>query len=332
MVVTVRAPNRVDLTGGTTDIYPLYLFMGGGYTVNLAVDVFSRVRIETRDKGGLKITSEDLARTLEVSAPDRLPVEGALGLIGRAVRFLPPSQGVELTARNDAPTGSGLGASSALLCALLAALMRSRGEAYNPHELIDLAANVETAAIEVPTGKQDHIAAVHGGLSLIDFSYRGYELTTIKDEQCLQQLEEMLVLSYTGQGHFSGMNNWEVTKRFIDKDLDVRAKLIQIRDISRCAANTIREQNWSDLPDLIQSEWEIRRTLAPGVSTARIVALMEAARSAGALANKVCGAGGGGCMITLVSPKNRSKVIGALAAAGAQVMEIHATRQGITVS
>jgi D-glycero-alpha-D-manno-heptose-7-phosphate kinase len=209
--------------------------------------------------------------------------------------------------------------------------MRLRGEAHHPRELIDLAANVEAAAIEVPTGKQDHIAAVHGGLSFIDFGYRGYELTTIRDEQCLRQLEEMLILSYTGQGHFSGMNNWEVTKRFIDKDPNVRDKLIQIRDISRKAASTLRDQNWSYLSDLIQSEWDIRRTLAPGVSTAPIEAMMEAARSAGALANKVCGAGGGGCMITLVSPNNRSKVVDALAAAGADVIDIQAARQGITV-
>jgi D-glycero-alpha-D-manno-heptose-7-phosphate kinase len=206
-----------------------------------------------------------------------------------------------------------------------------RGEAYYPHELIDFAANVEAAAIEVPTGKQDHIAAVHGGLSFIDFGYRGYGLTTIRDEQCLNRLEEMLVLSYTGQSHFSGMNNWEITKRFIDKDPNVRDKLIQIRDISRKAASTLQQQNWGDLPDLIQSEWDIRRTLAPGVSTSRIEAMIEAARSAGALANKVCGAGGGGCMITLVSPKNRSKVIEALATVGARVIDAQVARQGIAV-
>ena len=332
MVLSVTAPNRVDLAGGTTDIYPLYLFMDGGCTVNVAVDVFSKVRVETRGGEGLRITSEDLAQTVEVGGPDQLQLDGPLGLIGRAVRFLAPSQALQINTRNDAPAGSGLGASSALLCALLAALMKLKNQEYTPDKLVELAASVETAAIEVPTGKQDHIAAVYGGLSIIHFGYGGYELTTLRDESCIAPLEEMLVLSYTGQGRFSGMNNWEITKKFIDKDRGVRDKLIQIRDIAREVAHAVGEKSWSDLPDLVRREWNARKTLAPGVSTPRIEAMMDVARSAGGLANKVCGAGGGGCMMTLVSPGNRSKVVEALSAFGARVMDVHVAREGLTVN
>lgn len=331
MVITVTAPNRVDLAGGTTDIYPLYLFMGGGCTVNVAVDILSRVRVETREGDGLRITSEDLAHTIEVAGPDELQVDGPLGLIGRAVKFLAPSQALQINTRNDAPAGSGLGASSALLCALLAALMKLKHQEHTRDELIELAENVEAAAIEVPTGKQDHIAAVYGGLSIIHFGYGGYERTTLREESCVERLEEMLVLSYTGQGRFSGMNNWEVTKKFIDKDRGVRDKLIQIRDISRELAHALAEKSWRDLPDLVQREWNARKSLAPGITTPRIEAMMDVARSAGALANKVCGAGGGGCMVTLVSPDSRPKVVEALSAFGARVMDVHVAREGLTL-
>ena len=333
MKITATAPNRVDLAGGTTDIHPLCLLMEGGCTVNVAVNVRSRVTIRTLDESKIRIISEDIGRSVEAWPPADLPLDGPMGLIGRAVRAAPPEHGIEMMTLNEAPAGSGLGASSALLVAALAGLLKLRGEDHNSRDIIHLATNVETAAIGVPTGKQDHIAAVYGGLSLIEFGYRDFERRTIQAEsKALEYLRQTLVLTHTGQGRFSGMNNWEITKRFIDDDKEVKAKLLSIRDIARAVYRALDEDRFDDIPILVQQEWEVRRTLAPGVSTPRIESLAAAASKAGAMASKICGAGGGGCMMTLAPLDKRAAVSEALEAAGGKIIPFEIDRQGLVVN
>ena len=330
MEITATAPNRIDLAGGTTDIYPLYLFMDGGCTVNAAITVNSRVVLRTRDDRRLIVTSEDMGVTADAAVPDGLPLLGPLGLVGRAVRAVPPPVGVEIVTCNEAPPGSGLGASSALLVALLSGLLRLREEELTPAELIGLAANIEAAAIGVPAGSQDHIAALYGGLSVIDFGYRGFVRQTAgQARDCHQRLEEMIVLSYTGQGRFSGMNNWDVTKGFIDDRDGIRDKLFRIRDVAREVWDALSHGSWAELPVLVDREWTVRRSLAVGVSTPRTDAIMAAATAAGASANKICGAGGGGCMITFVEPQKRSAVEEAVASAGGRTIPFKIAAEGL---
>jgi D-glycero-alpha-D-manno-heptose-7-phosphate kinase len=198
---------------------------------------------------------------------------------------------------------------------------------------VDLTANIETSAIAVPTGKQDHIAAVYGGVSAIEFGLNDYVRTALHDDPATaSHLEEMLILTYTGDGRFSGMNNWEITKGYIDGCPVIREKLIEIRNVARDVARALVDGRLQDLPDLVNREWSARRTLAPGVTTPRIDDMMDAARGNGALAGKICGAGGGGCMITLAPPQKRSAVEAALVAAGGELMPFRVELQGLTVS
>lgn len=330
MELVVTAPNRIDLAGGTTDLYPLYLLLEGGFTVNLAVNVRSRVIFRSRNKAAVRIVSEDLSTHVSAQSAARLPLDGPLSLVARAVRAFPPGGGVEILTHNHAPQGSGLGASSALLVALLAGLLKLRGEQLPGDKIIDLAASIETATIGVPAGKQDYIAAYYGGLSFLEFGYHGFARSTVSEESgSLGRLAEMLVLSYTGVGRFSGMNNWEVTKAFIEKRAAVQETLRQIRDVARDLADAIRNELWVDSANLINREWELRRALAPGITTPRIEAIANAATAAGALASKVCGAGGGGCMVTVTSPERRSAVEDAIAAAGGTLMPFEIEPNGV---
>jgi D-glycero-alpha-D-manno-heptose-7-phosphate kinase len=159
-----------------------------------------------------------------------------------------------------------------------------RSDKEDPRSIIDLAVNIETTAIGVPAGKQDHIAAVYGGVSLIDFGYRDFVRHTVSEENTThERLEEMIVLSYTGEGRFSGMNNWEITKGFIDNVGGIRENLLRIRDVARQVGRTVLSGRWDDLGPLVDQEWRLRRMLAPGVSTPRIESIMAAASAAGAL-------------------------------------------------
>jgi D-glycero-alpha-D-manno-heptose-7-phosphate kinase len=332
MEVRVTAPNRIDLAGGTTDLYPLFLFMDGGGTVNAAISVFSTVSLRTVHPHHVRIVSEDLNEWVEASHPQGLPIEGPLGMIGRAVRAVSPSTGLEIVTRNDAPPGSGLGASSALLVALLTGLFAVKGQQLQPRELVDYAVHVETAALGVPAGSQDHIAATYGGLTVMDFGYRGFDRKPCSnDPQLVLRLEDSLILSYTGQGRFSGMNNWEVFRGYIDKEPGIPEKLADIRNVARRLAEALQSGRFEQVPLLIDREWRIRRSLAPGISSPTTEAIMTAARSAGASASKVCGAGGGGCMITVAEPDRRAAVESAMVDAGATLMPFHIVPHGVKV-
>lgn len=333
MKITVTAPNRIDLAGGTTDLYPLYLLMQGGCTANAAVTMSSRVVITNFGRKGIKILSEDLGHALEVADPSELPLDGPLGLVARAVQSFPPPHGVEIRTRNEAPVGSGLGASSALVVALLKGLLKLRDADEPPRKLINLAVNIETANLGVPAGKQDHIAALHGGISVIDFSYDDFSRRgVLAGSGMIEKLEETLLLSYTGEGRFSGMNNWEITKGFIDKTGHIRETLVQIRDVARAMGNALLARDYDVVPELLDREWDLRKSLAPGVTTPHIDAIMAAAKGAGAQASKICGAGGGGCMITMVPHGRRTDVERAIEAAGGRLIPFRIDREGLRLT
>jgi len=141
----------------------------------------------------------------------------------------------------------------------------------------------------------------------------------------------MIVLTYTGESRFSGMTNWEMTKAFIEDRHNTRENLLRIRDVARRAGTVLLEGDLHELAPLVDEEWKLRQTLAPGVSTPRIESIMAAAKESGALTSKICGAGGGGCMITMVSPVTRKAVEAALTRAGGTVIPFKVDRQGAVV-
>lgn len=333
MQIKVTAPNRIDLAGGTTDLYPLNLLLDGGCTVNLAISVSSCVTMRIRSDRTVSILSEDLDQSLCASDSADLDTRGALGLVARAVKVLEPDTGLDIVTRNQAPKGSGLGASSALTMAVLSGLLKLTGAERSPHEIIRLATNIETSVIGVPAGSQDHIASLYGGISLIDFGFLGFVRRAFVLETAVKKvLEDLIVLSYTGEGRFSGMNNWDIVKSFIDNKRSIKKKLSQIKDVAVEMCDAFVTGNLDVLPELVNREWELRRTLAAGVTNARIDALMSSTKRAGAMANKICGAGGGGCMITMVEKRRRSAVERAIVAKGGAIIPFTIDTDGITLA
>jgi len=308
------------------------LFEDGGLTVNVAIDIRTTVRVEPH-KDGILLHSVDLGQTLTAPTPDELPVGGPLDLIARAVRFARPPKGVRVVTQSNAPPGSGLGASSSLLICLLAALDRMLHRRRSRLALIELAARIETQSLRIPAGKQDYYAAAFGGVNAIWFELdrdRLEPLLNSTPERAM--LEERLILSYTGQAHRSAVTNWSMMRAYIDGAPRATEGLRHIKQIALALREALRAHDFDRLGSLLRDEWEHRRHLADGVSTPTIDALMAAAESAGALASKVCGAGGGGCMVTIVRKESRAAVESALTAHGAEVLPVRIVRKGVKVS
>ncbi len=332
MIVEATTPTRIDLSGGTLDLYPLYLFLDGGVTNNAAIDLYSKVRIETRDDAEVHLRSVDTETELVAPSIEALPVDAELSLVARVVRYYRPRTGVNVITDNTPPHGSGLGASSSLLIALSGALDRINGTNLDPYLFVEYGANLEAQVIAIPTGKQDYLAALYGGVNAFRFDVRGWERQSlIAEEGKLQALEDRIVLTFTGITHFSGTSNWNMMKRFIDDEPGSRENMGTIQRTAEEMREALLAFDLDRFGVLLDQEWQSRKRLAEGVSTAAIDGMVEAAKDAGALASKICGAGGGGCMITFVGEGKRKPVEAALESAGAQVMPFRIARKGLTV-
>lgn len=332
MIIESSAPTRVDLAGGTIDIWPLYLFHPGATTVNFALSLRARVRIETRADDRIILESRDRNVILETSLKriDELADDKQLELVSRMVHFFRPQTGFHLTAHSEAPAGAGISGSSALAIALIGALNRLTGDRYEDSSFIGIAANIETTVIKVPAGIQDYYPAYYGSASCIHLRPDGVErehLTIDEDE-----LKRRFVICYTGEPRLSGINNWVMFKRHIDGDPEVFEIFERIRDAAEQMRDALLAGDWIAVGEIMRRAYPNRKRLAPNITTPQMDALVEKALANGAEAAKVCGAGGGGCIAFLCAEGRKPDVEKALAAeAGAEVLNWEVSREGLLV-
>jgi D-glycero-alpha-D-manno-heptose-7-phosphate kinase len=332
MIIESTAPTRVDLAGGTIDIWPLYLFHPGATTVNFAISLDATCRVETRDDDRVILESRDRGVAFETRLADveALAREERLELIAKLVHFFRPETGFHLVAESKAPAGAGLGGSSALAIACIGALNRLVGDRYPESKFIVIAANVETTVIRVPAGFQDYYGAFYGGANSVQFGADGIRREAIEVDP--EELERRVVVCYTGEPRLSGINNWEMFKSHIDGDREVFDIFEKIRDAAREVRVALAAGDWGRVADVMRAAYPNRKRLAPNITTPHMELLVETALSNGALAAKVCGAGGGGCIAFLCEEGGRAAVEAALAAhEGAQVLKWNFARDGLVV-
>jgi D-glycero-alpha-D-manno-heptose-7-phosphate kinase len=331
MKIYSQAPCRVDLAGSTLDIWPLYLFHEHSVTVNFAVDRYTRARIEPR--AGKKITfhSIDLNRKASYSSLAELleAKSHVLPLAAEIVRFFRPDSGFHLETNSEAPAGAGISGSSALIIATTNAFNRWLARGYSLEKLREISQNIEARLIRVPTGCQDYYPAMYGGVSAIELGCAGIKRVALQVDP--EALEARVVLAYTGEPRNSGINNWEVTKSHIDGNRHVFKNFATIASIATAMRHALEKHDWTETARLLREEWTHRKKNAPGISTPLIDRMVEVTRRKGAVAAKVCGAGGGGCVLFLVEPDARVRVASLIENEGATVLPVKVARRGVQV-
>ncbi|HTM23829.1 MAG TPA: hypothetical protein VL225_01470 [Vicinamibacterales bacterium] len=328
MHIHASAPTRIDLAGGTLDIWPLYLFHEGAQTLNAAISLRASCDVRSRPDRRVVITSEDAGQRVEVDHWSQLKDGHDLRLLGRLLHFF-QAEGLEMQTRSDSPVGAGIAGSSALNIAVCGALNAWSGGHRTADEIFQIAMNVEAQAIDVPTGAQDYRPAYFGGISAVELRVNGVRRVPIDVRP--EELQRRLVLAYTNASRNSGINNWDVTKRHIDGDRGVQRSFARIRDIAAAMRTALERRDWPEVGRQIAAEWDNRKQLAPGVTTPEIDAMLAAATSAGALGGKVCGAGGGGCLFCFGDPDVTPAIRDALAAAGAKVLDFTIEPRGLVI-
>ena len=324
------APTRIDLAGGTLDIWPLHLFFGNPPTLNAAINLYATVEIVPRKDKRILLTSRDLGLTDSFTSLRSLPDQHPLELILRTLKFFSPEVGLEIITNCQAPQGSGIGGSSALNIALHGVLNRFTGRSYGKARIIETAKNIETQVIKVPAGCQDYYPAMYGGVRKVLPGVQGTETKNFSIN--LAELSHQFVLCYTGKPRNSGINNWDVTKKAIDGNRMVIRHLNTIRDCAIEMEKMLSSGQIKKMAPIFDREWKARKQLAPNISTPLMDLLVQAALKKGALAAKVCGAGGGGCVAFIVPPAKKKCVIEELNAKGGEVLPFRFVSRGLVTT
>ena len=312
------------------DIWPLYLFHPGAVTVNFAVNVLTRCTIRAVPGKKIRLKSLDTGAEDHFDNCDALCSAKRLrhALAAYLVRFFCPEGGFELETHSESPAGAGISGSSALMIATTAALARWSGRSLDLEDIRVLAQNVEAQLIRVPTGCQDYYPALYGGVNAISLAPDGIHREAIPVPA--EEIDARFLLAYTGAPRQSGINNWEVFKAHINGDRRVFRNFEEIVAVARAMHHALATANWQEVARLLREEWKLRRTNAPRISTPLIEKLVAVAAKNGGLAAKVCGAGGGGCVIFQVDPQAKQRVVNAIRGSGGQVLEFKVAREGLT--
>ena len=324
------APARVDLAGGTLDLWPLYVLHPGSVTVNVAIDLRARCRVGKRDKG-FRVTVPGLGYERVVNKASELLADPRGALAGALIEGLAITEPRDIELSSDVPYSSGLGGSSALTVAMAAALAASVGRDFGGHGEVELVRDVETRVLGKPAGVQDYYPPLSGGLHNLRF-FPGRIEAERRDLDPSAWLQH-LTLFDTGASHSSGMNNWEIFRSRLEGDLGVAARLDDVREAAREMAEAAEAEDFRAMGAALKREWEARRRLAPVVSSPGIEAVISTALEAGAWGGKACGAGGGGCVVVLSPPGKTPAVREALAKVPAgRLLLVAAENRGLTVT
>jgi len=333
MIIESKAPTRVDFAGSTLDIWPLYLFHPGSVTLNAAISRYATCSIHTHAQWDqrIKLASRDIKREESFGSLAALlkTKRYRLPLLAEIVKFFQPEGGFTLTTDSEAPNGAGIGGSSAMAVAICAALDRYTGAGKSKVDWIHISRDAEAIVINVPTGTQDHYPPAFGGAAAIELPPGGEHRVELRVN--LDELERRIVVCYTGKPRQHGINNWEVFKAQIGGKRSVQNSLERISDVAQKMRLAMEKPDWHEAGRLMREEWSFRKRNLPTISTKKIDRVISGAMRNGALAGKVCGAGGGGCVVLLIEPDARTSVEAAIVETGAEVLPVTVDRQGVQV-
>jgi D-glycero-alpha-D-manno-heptose-7-phosphate kinase len=315
----VKSPTRVDLAGGTLDCWPLYLFLGDPVTINVAIDIFTYAHLKERADQQIELHTVDLnsRKTYSSLSECLADKDPAFELVRAHLEYWKPNKGFSLGTRSESPVGGGLGGSSSLCISLLKVFSQWLKRPLADEEMVRVASHIEAQILLKPTGTQDYFPPIHGGLNYIQYGVPGPKAHVKKIDQEL--FRDRFLLVYTGRSHHSGINNWQVIKQWLDGDERTRGALSRLAQISKLMKAALEENRVSDLPMIFQQEYEARTQLSDGFSSPEIRKLNEIAKSQGAIA-KICGAGGGGCVLIWCPDRQIEKVKQALAKTEFQIL------------
>jgi D-glycero-alpha-D-manno-heptose-7-phosphate kinase len=318
-MIVARAPLRISFGGGGTDL-PEYADRFGGLVLSAAISPACRVEITPHRVVGILLTSADYRCTIALAPDHPVGIEDPLSL-QRAVltwfekrHWLPT--GVRIAVSADVPPGSGLGSSSALTVAMVAALARYASLSLSPAQVAEVACEIEIDLLRRPIGRQDHYAAALGGLNTLEFSADGVTVTPLcLPEHVARSLVDHLLLFSTRRTRDSA-SVLAAQRAATVANTNVTRRLHAMKELARDMRHALIAADFAAFGALLDRGWRLKRNLSRGISSRDIDQWYEIALAAGAYGGKICGAGGGGHFLFCAPPTARAKVEASLRQAG----------------
>jgi D-glycero-alpha-D-manno-heptose-7-phosphate kinase len=317
--IRTKAPLRISFAGGGTDVPP-YPEREGGCVLNATIDKYAWGSLRARDDGRIRIESVDLGISLDCSVDSKLEFDGQLDLVKATIVRLQAqsSRGFDVFLHSDAPPGSGLGSSSALIVGLVGLVKEFKSLPLTEYEVAHLAYLIERQDLQIQGGLQDQYASSFGGFNFIEFYGDRVIVNPLRIHQdTVNELEHNLLLCFTGTTRRSDRIIEDQTKRFEDNREDTLRSLREQKQLATDMKNALLRRRLDDFGDLLHSAWESKKSLSPRISNSAIDEIYETARKSGALGGKITGAGGGGYMLLYCQFEKKHKVAEALKQVGA---------------
>jgi D-glycero-alpha-D-manno-heptose-7-phosphate kinase len=335
MIIRARAPLRLGLAGGGTDVAP-YCDIHGGYTLNATIDRYAYAVLKNLDEPVIRLlaTDQQTEDTLPLGYP--LELNGHLDLhkavynemIGTYNHGTPLS--LELSTFCDAPTGSGLGSSSTVVVVMIRAFSELMNLPLDDYTIAKIAFKVERIDCGLQGGRQDQYSATFGGFNFMEFY--ADDRTVVNPLRIKKwitcELEASLVLFYTGVSRQSAAIIADQSNNFKEGNSDAIEAMHQMKREALTMKECILRGDFGGIVDSMRMGWENKKRSAKTVSNSLIDEIYDEALKAGALAGKVSGAGGGGFMMFYVSPDKRMSLIRTLDRFKGQVNNCHFTEDG----
>jgi D-glycero-alpha-D-manno-heptose-7-phosphate kinase len=323
-----RAPTRIDLAGGWTDLIP-FAMDDEGWVVNAAIDLHVYASLAPALDACVSLHAVDLKEFFypgDVSTCLR-----GLNLPQAILSRVRPNRGCHLTTWSEVPKGSGLGASGTLGIVLVGLLSAFVEKKLSLCQIVDIAAGVEQET-GIPCGKQDHYAGLLGGINLLRCNNEFVKSTPLGlTEDVLEELQESLLLVYTGESHFSGSILQNVIDTYKTGNRKTHDALKALRRIAGEMKQMFETSNFSDLGRLLDENWHFQKQLHPSVNTERIDELVDVGKKSGCNGGKACGAGGGGCLVFHCNTDHIDSARKAFKAVGARIIPFCFDFEGLRI-
>lgn len=322
---------RISFGGGGTDLEAYYSRFGG-LVISTAINKYFYAILTTDDSEDLQVISADYRSLFRHSPYNDLFWNGDLALPKAVLHHFGIRRGINLFVASEVPPGTGLGSSSAAAVTLVRAISTLIEQPMTKHQVAELACAIEIEKMGMPIGKQDQFASAFGGLNRISFTAEGVSVEPLRIEpEVLQTLERRLMLFFTGSSRESTSILKHQRKSTEERDDSVLQALHNIKQVAIDVQACLEAGDLDEFARLMHYAWQEKRRLAPGLSTSFIDECYDLARSQGAAAGKITGAGGGGFLLLYCVQERQQAVTDALEERGLKRMNFRFDRQGATV-